>query len=177
MIPLEPTVIARLPFGSPDLLESQGELRLFSDHTVQMAPSAATLTEFETFADGIQQKAVAWGSSLIVGLAAMGGILWLRGKRGGAWGAFGVSGAAGILSGIARRQAGQVTRSLIARHLLGKTATVTRSRSGGLTFLVQGAGLPPWSITLGPDDFEEAQAEAFLRAATISLVHGSEIYE
>jgi hypothetical protein len=159
-------IVARLPFGDGDSVGTQGELFLFSDGTVQMVPSAATVTEFEAFTGSIQEKAVAWGSSLIVGLGAVGAILWLRGKRGVAWGALGASGIAGILSGMARRQAGQINQSLLTRHRLGHTAAVQASRSGGLIFSVREPNLPPWSVTLGPGEFDSSEAAAFLQAAS-----------
>jgi hypothetical protein len=159
-------IISRLAFGNVDSPGTQGELILFADGTVQMVPAAATVAEFEAFTGSIQEKAVAWGSSLIVGLGAVGGLLWLRGKRGAAWGAFGASGIAGILSGAARRQAGQINRSLLNRHLLGGTASVQPSRSGGLIFSVREPNLPPWSVTLGPGDFDADEAAAFLQTAS-----------
>jgi hypothetical protein len=156
-------VVARLPFGDPNSPATRGELFLFSDGTVQMIPAAETVAEFEAFTGGIQNKAVAWGSSLIVGLGAIGGLLWLKGKRGVAWGAFGASGVAGILSGAARRQAGQINRSLLSRHRVGETASVQPSRSGGLIFSVREPNMPSWSVTLGPGDFDPGEAAAFLR--------------
>ena len=157
-------VIARLPFGDPCSPATQGELLLFGDRTVQMVPSPETIAEFEAFTGGIQEKAVSWGSSLIVGLAAVGSLLWLRGKRGAAWGAFGASGIAGALSGAARRQSGQINRSLLRRHRLGETASVQRSQWGSLVFSVREPNLPPWSVTLRPGDFESDAAEPFLHA-------------
>jgi hypothetical protein len=157
-------VVSRLPFGIPDSPSTQGELVLFSDATVQMVPAAAQVAEFEAFTGGIEEKAVAWGSSLIVGLGTVGALLWMRNKRGAAWAALGASGLAGVLSGMARRQAGQINRSLLGRHRLGETATVRSSRTGGLIFSVREPNLPPWSITLGPDDFESAAGAEFLRS-------------
>jgi hypothetical protein len=159
-------IVSRLAFGNVDFPGTQGELILFADGTVQMVPAEATVAEFESFTGGIQEKAVAWGSSLIVGLGAVGGLLWLRGKRGAAWGAFGASGIAGILSGAARRQAGQINRSLLNRHLLGGTASVQPSRSGGLIFSVREPNLPRWSVTLGPSDFDPDEVSAFLQMAS-----------
>ncbi|MES2460607.1 MAG: hypothetical protein V4671_08475 [Armatimonadota bacterium] len=156
-------VLARLPFGSPDAPGTQGQLLLFADGTLQMVPSYETVAEFESFTGGIREKAVAWGSSLIVGLGAVGGLLWLKGKRGAAWGAFGASGIAGILSGAARRQAGEINHSLLARHRIGETASVRSSRTGGIIFSVREPNLPPWSVTLGPGDFDPADAAEFLR--------------
>ena len=155
-------VTARLPFGDPDSPATQGELLLFGDRTVQMVPSPETVAEFEAFTGGIQEKSVSWGSSLIVGLVAIGVLLWLRGKRAAAWGAFGASGIAGVVSGIARRQIGQINQSLVRRHRLGETAIVYLSREDGLVFSVQEPNLPPWSITLEPDDFDSDVAEPFL---------------
>lgn len=157
-------IIARLPFGDPDFPAAHGELVLFSDATVRMVPAASQIAEFEAFTGGIEGKAVAWGSSLIVGLGAIGALLWMRNKRGGAWAALAASGIAGVVSGMARGQAGQVNQSLLGRHRLGETATVRASRTGGLIFSVREPNLPPWSITLGPDDFDSNAGSAFLRS-------------
>ncbi len=156
-------IAAHLPFGDPDSPATQGELLLFGDRTIQMVPSPATVAEFEAFTGSIQEKSVSWGSSLIVGLAAVGVLLWLQGKRGAAWGAFGASGIAGALSGTARHQIGQINQSLLKRHRLGETATIHLSRGGGLVFSVHEPNLSPWLVTLGPGDFDAASAEPFLR--------------
>ncbi len=158
-------VISRLHFGNPESPGTKGQLILFADGAIQMVPSAETVSEFYGFTGSIQEKAVAWGSSLIVGLGAIGGLLWLRGRRGAAWGAFGASAVSGILSGAARRQAGQINQSLLNRHCLGETASIQPSRSGGIIFSVREPNLPPWSVTLGPGDFDPAAAKQFMQAA------------
>jgi uncharacterized membrane protein len=166
---LDAAIAARLPFGNIDYPATQGELLLFADGTVQMLPSMATIAEFEAFTGTTKHQIVAWGSSLIVGFAAVGCLLWLRGKRGVAWSALGASGVVGILSGAAQRQTGQITRSLLGRHRLGETASVQASRSGGITFTVREPNQPPWSITLAPEEMDSKAAETFLGAIHASL--------
>ena len=158
-------IVSRLHFGNPEVPGTQGELILFADGTMQMVPSAETVSEFHGFTGSIQEKAVAWGSSLIVGLGAVGGLFWLRGRRGMAWAAFGASAISGVLSGVARRQAGQINLSLLNRHRLGETASIQPSRSGGIIFSVCEPNLPPWSVTLGLSDFDPVAAKEFMRAA------------
>lgn len=160
----EEEVIATLAFGVPELPASEGMLALFADGAVQLWPSDATRAEFDAFTGGVSNQAVAWGASLLVGFAALGGLLWMKRQRGAAWGLFGLSGLSGVAGAFVRAEAERVGASLTARHWLGRTATVTQTRSGGISYAIHEPGMPPWSVTLSPDEFDREQGRTFLTA-------------
>jgi hypothetical protein len=158
-------VIATLPFGLPEEPASEGLLALYDDGTIRLMPSDATRGEFEAFAGSLGNQSLAWGASLLVGLAGVGTALWFRNRRGPAWAAFTLSGLAGIGAAYLRREATTVADALTAPHALGERACLVRSRSGGIALQVREPGVPPWAVRLSADEFDEDAATTFLGAA------------
>jgi len=139
-------------------------LALFADASVRLVPSAQTRTEFAAYTEGLDQRAIAWGATTLVGLAALGSLLWYRQRRQGAWALFSMAGLAGVAGAWVRKDADKLLDSLTSRHILGKTATISRTRTGAITYQVRQPGLPPWVVTLAADEFDPEQGDTFLQA-------------
>ena len=137
-----------------------GDLVLFADGTVQVFPSAALRVRLEAAARGAEQGLLAWGSSLLMALAAGGAVLYLRGRPGGSAVFFLASGATGVLGGLARKQALGAPVALTARHPAHRVTLMT-DEPGSFGWKIAGGPFPPCTMGLRAGEFDEAEAEAF----------------
>jgi hypothetical protein len=174
-----PRLLASLPFASPSDPARAGTVLLLSDHTLLLAPSPELRAELEAFGGRVDVQALKWGSSLVVGSAAVGAVLYPTRLRPLAWLCFGLSGAAGVLGRRARRTARGWASDLLAPHPARAVRIVPEG--GGLRFdiAVGGGPLLRGAFRLEPGEFAPFEAAAFLEqwsvvSGPLSVVRGPE---
>lgn len=141
-----------------------GEWVLLDNGLVQLMPSPELRTRVEEMAEGVGDAALKWGASLVVGLAGLGAFLYLRGKRPAGWALFGLSGAAGLLAGAVRGGALRIDQAMFGPHP-ARITDLKHLENGGIAIGVKSeTSLPPWTITLSPDQFDRGEAERFVQA-------------
>jgi hypothetical protein len=150
-------VVAHLPFAG-------GELLLRSDRTLQVVPTEALRERHRQFAEAADETALKWGTSLVVGLAAVGAAAYTHGWRPVGWAFFGLSGLSGLFGRSIRRAAQDWNTAAFAPHPLAK-ALLTTEADGALQVVIAGSpNTPPWTLRLEPGEFDPSAATVFRRA-------------
>jgi hypothetical protein len=153
----ESGIVARLPFAG-------GELLLRADRTLQVVPTEALRERHRQFAAGADETALKWGTSLVVGLAAVGAAAYTKGWRPIGWAFFGLSGLTGIFGRQIRRAAQDWITTAFAPHPLEK-AHLTAEADGALQVQIVGSPTsPPWTLRLEPGEYDLEAAAPFRRA-------------
>jgi hypothetical protein len=150
-------ILARLPFAG-------GELLLCADRTLQVVPTDALRQQHRAFAQTTDDKALKWGTSLVVGLAAAGTAAYMRGWRPVGWAFFGLSGLSGVLGRNVRRAAQNWETIAFEPHPLDKVMLSPEPDSALRLELAGSTDAPPWTLRLEPGEFDAAAANRFLRA-------------
>ena len=156
-------VRAVLPFHHPEKSSLTGQIVLRDDGMLQLVPSPALRRDWERTASRIDQGALKWGTSLVVGLAAVGTALFWRRQRGPAYAVFAASG----LSGAGAFAARYLVRSLDSFVLLPvprEQVRITPDLSGGLRILIDGGGVKKFLIPMTANQFDPGKADAFIKS-------------
>ena len=99
----------------------------------------------------------------MMALAAVGAALYLRGKRGVAWGFFAAAGTVGVL-GAAVRFGGRAVPSLLFSPQPVSRVTLLSDADGGIGWTVNGGGPLKLSMKFVPGEFDAAEARVFVAA-------------
>jgi hypothetical protein len=160
----EIAVVSSMQFAERDNPTAGGELALRADHRVQFVPSPALRKDLDRLVDAVDSVSLKWGTSLIVGLAAVGAGLFLRGRRGAAYGLFGASAVTGAAAYAARGYAHTLAPWLLSPLPLDQVRIARHAASGGIRVVLDAGGLRKMVALISPSDFDPVEGDNFLRA-------------
>jgi hypothetical protein len=157
-------VIATLTFTDPRDPEAAGQIALRGDRLLQFVPSPALSSQLDKFVDLAQDAGLKWGTSLVVGLAALGTAAFWKGRRGAAYGLFAAAGLMGVGAFTGRRYARALEAWLLEPMPLEQVRIADDPATGGLRVILNGGGLRRLILQIGPKEFDRSEAEAFMTA-------------
>ncbi len=157
--------LVRLAFASPNDLEKGGEIVLLGDNTLFFVPSDKLLHEMDALESRAGELSLKWGTSLVVGLTAIGAALFVKDRKAWAGTLFGLAGASGAIAYGAKNYAHRLAHFL---HTPQKLADVRVSLepSGDLSFATTAKGLQKITVAISADEFDASDADAFVRAVS-----------
>lgn len=157
-------VVATFPFADANDASSSGEIVLRDDGRIQFVPSAALRKGLDKVVDRVDTGGLKWGTTLVVGLAALGAGLFRRGSRSAAYTVFAASGLTGVGAFAARRYVRSLEDWLLSPLPLDQVQITPDVASGGIRVYLNGGGMRKLVAVISPTDFNRADADAFLLA-------------
>lgn len=157
-------VLAMLTFTDPREPDASGQIALRGDRKVQFVPSPALAQQLDKFVGRAADSGLKWGTSLVVGFAALGTFAFWRGRRGAAYGLYATAGLTGVGAFFGRRYARELEAWLQEPLPIEQIRIADDPSTGGLRVILNGGGLRRLILQIGPNEFIRAEAEAFMTA-------------
>lgn len=157
-------VIASLHFSDPGDTVGGGQIVLGADNQLRLVPSSALRRSLEALSHGVAENSLKWGTSLVVGMAALGAGLFLRGKRGRAFGLFAVSGLSGAGAYALRSYARSLEPWLLGPLPLASVQITNDTADRAIRIVLNGGGLKKLVVSIGMNEYDPEEADTFLLA-------------
>jgi hypothetical protein len=142
------------------------EFVLWEDTTAQFVLSAEQQGKLMGFFAAADDQTLKWGTTLIVGLAAVGGTLVYRGRRVGGYAFLGASGVTGVGANVLRRFLRRFQATFAEPFPADELTVQTEPETGALTLTrrLPGARHGSYTVKLQLGEFDAAEADAFITA-------------
>ena len=151
---------AQMQFASRENPDENGEIVLWDDNTVQIVPSATLREKICLLSGDAETASVKWGVSLLMGLAAGGGLLFWRGSRPAGYALFGTAVATGVGAALVRRGARALPRTLLEPHPV-TAVNLLPDAAGALSIQMNGDWPGKLALKFEDGDYDPGEAHTF----------------
>nr|CAA9285131.1 hypothetical protein AVDCRST_MAG63-3932 [uncultured Armatimonadetes bacterium] len=151
---------AQMQFASRQNPDENGEIVLWDDETVQIVPSATLREKICLLSGDAETASVKWGVSLLMGLAAVGGLLFWRGRRPAGYALFGTAAVTGVGAALVRRGARALPGTLLEPHPVA-AVTLLPEAAGALNVQMNGDWPGKLALKFEDGDYDPGEALAF----------------